>query len=74
MELGEPVSYVHFISSRYLGEPHITVKRDKNVGVRIEFGRDNTIFMDMETLKNLCNDIAEVLDEWFDERDRKGNA
>lgn len=68
------MSYVHFISSRYLGEPHITVKRDKNTNVRIEFGRDNTIFMDMETLKRLCNDMAAVLDEWFDERDRKGGS
>ena len=31
-----------------------------------------SINMSMSDLRDLCNDIAEVLDVWFEERDRAG--
>lgn len=40
-------------------------------GAAITIG-ELTIHMHMDDLRDLCNDIAEVLDGWFDERDRVG--
>ena len=39
---------------------------------RIGFGYNVHISLHMEALRDLCNDIAEVLDEWFEEADRLG--
>lgn len=50
-----------------------TVERDKD-WARIRFGNGASVSMTMEALRDLCNDIAEVLDDWFKERDRNGNS
>lgn len=35
---------------------------------------DLNVHMHIEDLRDLCNDMAEVLDVWYDERDRRGQA
>lgn len=51
-----------------------TVAVDRAIGghAQIRLGHTVAISMDMEELRDLCNDIAEVLDTWFEERDRNG--
>lgn len=39
--------------------------------VRVKLG-NLVIHMDMAQLRDFCNDIAEVLDDWYEERDRNG--
>lgn len=40
----------------------------------ISFAAGAYVGMSMEALRDLCNDIAVVLDDWFEERDRNGRA
>ena len=40
----------------------------------IRFGHNVSIMFDMEDLRDLCNDIAEVLDVWYEEADRLGRS
>lgn len=52
--------------------PRLAPKIERtNNGAVITIG-DLNIHMHMEDLRDLCNDIAEVLDEWFEEADRLG--
>lgn len=67
---------VHLISTRRVPHDAITVRRQSNdpESVVIELGPDNCVYLDMETVRVLCNDLAGILDVWFDERDRAGKA
>ena len=47
------------------------VRRNANEA-HIMFGDSLTIVLSMEQMRDLCNDMAEALDAWFDERDRTG--
>lgn len=54
--------------------PRLAPKVERiNSGAVITIG-DLNVHMHMEDLRDLCNDIAEVLDVWFDERDREGTS
>ena len=54
-------------------DKHVLVKRTET-GARIELGEQFAVLCDMETARALCAGLADVLDEWYDERDRKGKA
>lgn len=75
MELGESVN------EPKLSVGFLTLRTDKNLAVRrtergasIEFGPEMIIRCDIETARALCAGLADVLDEWYEERDRKGKA
>lgn len=40
----------------------------------INIGNNVHVSLHVEALRDLCNDIAAVLDDWFEERDRNGRA
>lgn len=51
-----------------------TVERDGTSWVKIRFTSAAVVSMSMEDLRDMCNDIAAVLDDWFEERDRNGRS
>lgn len=53
-----------------VGKPVVSRMGKDDAG--ISFAAGAYVGMSMEALRDLCNDIAEVLDGWFDERDRAG--
>lgn len=69
--MNEPRLSVGFLTLRT--DKHVSVKRTER-GASIEFGPELNIRCDMETVRILCAGLADVLDEWFDERDRKGES
>lgn len=54
-------------------DKHIVVRRTET-GARVELGDQFAFHCDMETVRSLCSGLADVLDAYFDERDRRGNA
>lgn len=69
--MNEPELSLGFLTLRT--DKHIAVKRTER-GASIELGDNFHVRCDIEAARILCNALAEVLDEWYDERDRKGKA
>lgn len=75
MELGESVNGQRemFMTITKVAVGKTVVGRVGANDAGISFAAGAYVGMSMEALRDLYNDIAAVLDEWFDERDRMGN-